>query len=149
MRKTTRGTARPPARVAGEPYVPGVASGRIESDPERVQASTILVITPGQIATLTGLPAGLVIVDAAPFSHTLIGLLGHGIPTVLVSQDQACVLEDGMTIAIDGTTGEIDLTGTSSPPGSEIPAAAPEDTRTADGTALQFMASVRDPSGAR
>ena len=87
-------------RLDGTPYVPGVAVGRLERGPGAAvtATATVRVITPEEIAAVTDPTAGLIVVDAAPFSHTLIALLGRGLPTVLVTTTQARSLETGCPV---------------------------------------------------
>ncbi|MGB5440826.1 MAG: putative PEP-binding protein [Gammaproteobacteria bacterium] len=50
-------------------------------------------------------PAGFVMVDGAPLSHSQISLLGSGVPGILITRSQARGLQAGMELALDGRTG--------------------------------------------
>ena len=55
----------------------------------------------------SALPAGFVVVEGVPFSHTMIGLLGLGISTVFINAEQAAMLEEDMPLVGDGSGGLI------------------------------------------
>lgn len=134
-------------RIDGMPYVPGVATGLLQKGPVTNSASTVLVITPEDIGAVAASAAGLIVVDAAPFSHTLIALLGRGIPTVLVNAAQAGRLEPGSPIHIDGATGTL-CDPADAGAGHAAPAIPTDVPRTADGTPVALLASVRGPAAA-
>jgi phosphoenolpyruvate-protein kinase (PTS system EI component) len=106
------------------------------------------LITADEIGKVTASTAGLIVVDAAPFSHTLIALLSRGIPTVLVTAAQARRLELGHPIHIDGTTGTL-CDPADAGPRHEPPPTPTDAPRTADGTRVTLLASVRSPQAAR
>ena len=133
------------------PYAPGSAHGRLRRALQPGGPDDILILAQGDIAGLSGRPAGLVVVDGAPLSHTLLALLGTGIPTVIVTAQQAATLQAGRMVWLDGATGLI--TGTAGaraaqPPAARVPAAG-RPVRTADGEAVYLRASVRSVAAVR
>ena len=88
------------------------------------------------------LPAGFVMVDGAPLSHSLIPLLGSGVPGILISSSQARELQAGIELILDGTTGLLttDLSVHVSP--REIPVAGGVPS-TQDGVIVSLRVSVR------
>ena len=90
-------------------------------------------------------------VEGAMFSHQMLKLLGGGIPTVIVTAEQAASLDDGQVVLLDG------YAGTVRSPSSEIPAVpllpvAPQPGKpvvTADGVAVALRATVRSAAGAK
>lgn len=101
-----------------------------------------------ELQALRGRPAGLVVVDGAPFSHPMIRLLRLGIPTVVVTACQAEALTPGAPIAVDGDRGLIDIQARG-PSGAKTPKVAALPARTRDGVAVGLRASVADREGAR
>lgn len=97
------------------------------------------------------LPAGFIVVEAVPFSHTMIGLLGLGVPTVLISAEQAARLEEDTQLLIDGTHGLINNDLTVAKPSEESlqNSNAGQAVLTTDGEAVNLLASVRQASVAR
>lgn len=137
--------------IHGTPYFPGIAAGQLCTTAGKLSTRHIALITPEDISHLPDLPAGFIIIDAAPFSHTLITLLGLGIPTVLIESGQAQELGDAMFVNIDGATGRIDVNDQSTgrpaiAPSSQGPGKA---FQTADCVAVNLLASVRSASAAR
>ena len=98
--------------ITGLPYFPGVAVGRLHKGNSGDSAEHILLISQHELSSHKVLPAGFIVVEAMPFSHTMIGFLGLGIPTVLISAEQAAMLEENTRVLIDGGRGLItdDLT---------------------------------------
>ncbi len=133
------------------PYVSGCAHGRLRRAAQPERADDILILAQGDVAALSGRPAGLVVVDGAPLSHTLLALLGAGIPTVIVTAQQAAALPAGRTVWLDGAVGLISTdAGARAVPA--VVARAPEPgrpVRSADGEAVYLRASVRSVAAAR
>ena len=96
-----------PVKIEGMPYVAGVAHGVLQHKLDSVTPQSVLVVSQDDIPSITSLPAGFIVVDGAPLSHTTIGLLGHGIPTVIVSEHALVDLTDGMELSLDGVLGII------------------------------------------
>lgn len=135
-------------RADAIPFVPGVAEGPISRDPRA--AGAILVLDAPSLPD-GARPAGIVVAQAAPFSHPMLALLARGIPTVIVDVQHAATLRDGDRVRIDGTRGRVQSAisdvasvGADSP----VPEAG-QTVRTADGTPVALRASVRDAEGAR
>jgi phosphoenolpyruvate-protein kinase (PTS system EI component) len=137
--------------LLGMPYFPGVALGMLHRGINKGAADYIALISPDEIKTVSELPAGFIVIEGAPFSHALIGLLAHAVPTVLISQKQADELKEGMRVLLNGETGEItdkfefDSVAHQKPPsftaGAEI--------FTVDNVAVNLCASVRNTTGAQ
>jgi len=141
--------------IIGMPYFPGEALGKLHSGMNGEITKCIVLLTQDEITSFTTLPAGFIVVEAAPFSHTLIALLGLGVPTVLISAQQAAMLKDGVTLLINGVSGKITDNIT-----EHMEASSPvtEDSTKrmtgsavlmADGEPVNLSASVRRPSAAR
>lgn len=128
------------------PYVPGLIEGRISRNPQ--EAGCILLI-PG-----TELPAdivadGVIAVEGAMFSHPMLALLARGLPTVIISAEQAAGLSDGELIVVDGFSGIVREFSSETVSGSQQPV-IPEPGKsvlTADGVRVDLRASVRNASG--
>lgn len=132
--------------IKGMPYVPGVAHGVLQHKLDSVTPQSILVISHYDIPSITTLPAGFVVIDGAPLSHTMIGLLGHGIPTVIINEQALVNLKDGMALSIDGVSGIItnDPAAVFSPVSTTSPATLGEAINTADGQPVYLRASVKN-----
>lgn len=137
--------------MLGMPYFPGVAVGKLHRGAEAVNSSHIVLISQEHITSLVTLPCGFIIVDAAPFSHTMIGLLGLGVPTVLITAKQAALLEDNQQLLIDGFSGRITDNLQVDSLGARLLGArqAGQAVLMEDGEAVNLCASVRQPSAAR
>ena len=97
----------PSTDIVGFPYFPGTAIGRLHRGVNGDTALCIVMLSQHEITSFKGRAAGLIIVEAAPFSHSMIGLLGLGLPTVLISAHQAGQLKSGVEFVIDGSSGVI------------------------------------------
>ena len=137
--------------IAGSPYYPGIAVGRLHIGMHEHVSKHIVLIRGDEVSSLATIPAGFIVVDAAPFSHTMIGLLGLGVPTVLLSEQQAAMLEEGMELLLDGSSGlitdELDAVSPVADFTSDLQAG--KAVLMADGEAVNLSASVRQPSAAR
>jgi phosphoenolpyruvate-protein kinase (PTS system EI component) len=146
-----RAGSRPEAgtvdEIAALPYVPGQACGLVSRSPQ--QAGTILVAT-SPVLPAGANPAGVAVVDAAPFSHPMLALLARGIPTVIVTAEQAAQLIDGHLVVLDGARGCVRdaVPGEPLVPAEPAAPAAGEPVMTRDGVAVALRASVRDAAGA-
>jgi len=91
-------------------------------------------------------PAGFVMVDGAPLSHSLIQLLGSGVPGILITHSQAKRLQVGMELVLDGTTGLLttDLSVHVSPREPPVTGAV---SSTPDGVGVSLRVSVRSQRG--
>lgn len=127
-------------------FVPGVARGKLIREPA---TTGILLANHEVLRGMSRLPAGCVLVDAAPFSHASIALLSRGIPTVMVGAEEALQLHEGLEVVLDGAGGwvlpidadDVDLT----PPALPLPG----ELRTLDGEPVEIRASVRSAAAVR
>lgn len=137
--------------ISGLPYFPGVAVGMLQQGNHGDVAGRILMIEQREIALCQTMPAGFIVVDAAPFSHSMIALLGLGVPTVQISSEQARTLEQHRQIMIDGASGLITDDLTAFKPADQL--LLINDTGQAvlmgDGESVNLFASVRQSSIAR
>jgi phosphoenolpyruvate-protein kinase (PTS system EI component) len=133
--------------ITAFPHVPGLACGTISRDP-RQPGAILLLESPALPAGVQ--PAGLVVVDAAPFSHSMLALLARGIPTVIVTAEQVARMPEGCRVVLDGSSGRVhDAAANETIEPAEPPAAvAGETVLTRDGVAVALRASVRDAAGA-
>lgn len=136
--------------IQGMAYVPGCVRGVLRQGVRPHTPEDILLISQDDIPSLCGRPAGIIVLDAAPFSHSMIGLLGLGVPTIALSVQQAGVLRDGMAVVLDGVAGSLSSTAAAEPlPAKPQTPAAGEAVSMRDGTPVQLCASVRSPAAAR
>ena len=141
--------------IIGMGYFPGQALGKLHRGMNGEITQCIVLLRQDEITSFSTLPAGFIVVEAAPFSHTLVTLVGLGVPTVLISAQQAATLKNGVTLLINGVSGKItdnitEHLETSSP---VVEDSTKRMTATAvlmaDGEAVNLSASVRHPSAAR
>lgn len=140
--------------ISGIPYFPGEAVAKLQRGTDGDITHRIILISPAEITSIHTPPAGVIVVEAAPFSHNTITLLGLGVPTVFISAQQANLLEGAMTLRIDGVSGQItdDLGNTSSPLASSVESrttAKDQTALTADGEPITLYASVRTAAAAK
>lgn len=140
------------SNIAIATLVPGRAAGRVETQADRIQPDRIAVLSQAQLARLGQRPAGLLVVDAAPFSHPVIRWCGQGIPVGLVGRADARRLRRGTDIFLDTLCGE------AGPWRPEVPAPswplprvseAGRPWSTADGVPVEIRASVGSMDGAQ
>ena len=133
--------------IAALPYVPGQARGVVSRNPQ--QPGAILVLESPTLPA-GARPAGIAVVEAAPFSHPMLALLARGIPTVIITAEQAVQLPDERHVVLDGTSGRVRDDRPDAPVESAAPAApaAGKPVMTRDGMAVVLRASVRDAAGA-
>ena len=136
--------------IIGMPYVPGVTQGAIQHDGEANIANRIVVLRQQDIESISEPPLGFVVVEGAPFSHTMIRFMSMGIPTVIISEQQAEMLKEGVEVMLDGASGRIatDMTDVILP----IQASAGSFDKslvTADGMPVFLRASVRNQEAAQ
>jgi phosphoenolpyruvate-protein kinase (PTS system EI component) len=89
------------------PYAPGTARGRLCRNPEQLSPDCIAMLTQPALTAIDTTPAGIIVVDGAPLSHSMIRLLSLDIPVVIVSAGNAQRLEDDEDIVIDGCNGRL------------------------------------------
>jgi phosphoenolpyruvate-protein kinase (PTS system EI component) len=136
-------------------YVSGQAGGLVVGAPAPMRSEGILILHQRDLARRPPrpLPAGIILVDGAPFSHRAIALRCWGRPTLILDgrdfgeADQRALL--GRRVLLDGSRGLVRVAAAGSLPAP--PPAAPSGipVRTRDGTAVRLRASVRDAAGAR
>jgi phosphoenolpyruvate-protein kinase (PTS system EI component) len=131
----------PEIHIIGMPYVPGSARGRLQRGLEDNPAGKIVMLEQAPVL-FEPPPAGFVMVDGAPFSHSQIPLLGSGVPTVMITRSQAEGLQAGMELVLDGTTGLLtsDLSAHVSPRETPVAGAV---SATTDGAAVSLRVSAR------
>lgn len=136
--------------ILGIPYFPGVATGKLKIGMQGEVTGKIVLIRQDEVSSCLKNPAAIIVVEAAPFSHTMIGLLGLGVPTVLLTDQQAAILGEGMKLLINGSSGlissDLDASPAVSPSSSMLQAG--QAVIMADGEAVNLCASVRQPSAA-
>ena len=132
--------------IRGMGFVPGVARGKLTRKPA---TSGILFADHQTLRRMSALPAGCVLVDAAPLSHASIALLSLGIPTVMVGAKEASQLHEGLEVALDGASGQVLPIGVHDEDLTPSPPLVPCDLRTLDGEPVEIRASVRSAATAR
>jgi phosphoenolpyruvate-protein kinase (PTS system EI component) len=132
----------PSFHIIGMPYVPGTARGRLQRGMQDSPTGKIVMLEQPLTDSFESLPAGFVMVDGAPFSHSLIPLLGSGVPCILVTRSQAKGLQAGMELLIDGTTGLL-TTNLSEYISSQEPLVAGGVSTTRDGEVVSLRVSAR------
>jgi phosphoenolpyruvate-protein kinase (PTS system EI component) len=133
--------------INAAPYVPGLATGSITRNPGN--AGGILVV-PGTALPAEILAEGVIAVEGAMFSHPMLTLLAQGIPTVIMSAEQAAGLIDGELISLDGYSGIVRDLSSDIAIRAQLPV-IPEPGKgvlTADGVRVDLRASVRTAFGA-
>ena len=142
----------PSLHIQAMPYVPGRARGPLRWGTDADLSGAIAVVSQAEITGFSGMPAGIVIVEGAPFSHTLLALLGWGVPTVIVEAKQARDFSAGLEVMLDGAAGIV-TTARDASGGSEwetpLPQPVCEPVKTADGIPVYLRASIRNVEGAR
>jgi phosphoenolpyruvate-protein kinase (PTS system EI component) len=110
----------------------------------------IVIIDEQAVPVPEQLPAGMLVVDSAPFSHRMIGLLGLGVPTVLITGEQAALLTEGSEYAMDGCSGLItnDLGQVAGNERAGAEWTLGQEFLMADGEAVNLCASVRHAQAA-
>jgi phosphoenolpyruvate-protein kinase (PTS system EI component) len=135
-------------QLTGMPYVPGTARGVLQRGLADSAAGRLLLLEGAPAGPVDPAPAGFVLVGGAPFSHALVPLLGSGVPTVIITPDQARALQAGQELALDGASGLITndvkrITPTTAP---TVSAAG---CTTADGEGVCLRVSARDTRAVR
>ncbi len=134
------------------PFVPGRARGTIYHGVQATTPDKLLVVTHEQIKSFDAPSAGLIVVGGAPLSHHMIRLLGLGIPTVMVTVQQAEQLLEGTEAILDGTTGVVSSPAEAhkaepytqpQPPQTALPV------KTANGDSVALSASIGKLEGAK
>lgn len=137
-------------RVAS--LVPGRVKGVIERDPKRSGGDKVLVLGQDEIASISDPPCGLILVGAAPFSHSVIRWLGRGIPVGCTDSSRAEAWRPNTVVVLDTAAGELRAWDAPGTPEPWIPPASPalgQPVRLADGTEIFLGASVPDGRSVR
>ena len=132
----------PAVHIIGMPYVPGTARGKLQRGMQGNPAGKIVMLEQPLTDTFELLPAGFVMVDGAPLSHSLIPLLGSGVPCILITLSQARGLQAGMELILDGTTGLLTTDLSVHVSQRELPVTSTE-SATHDGVAVSLRVSAR------
>jgi phosphoenolpyruvate-protein kinase (PTS system EI component) len=136
--------------IFGMPYVPGMAQGALQLGAQKDIANRIVVLLQQDIETIYELPRGFVVVEGAPFSHTMIRFMSMGVPTVIISEQQAELLQEGMEIRLNGATGQITTKISDvDEPEPESLFVSEHPLKTNDGIAVSLRASVRNEEAAQ
>jgi phosphoenolpyruvate-protein kinase (PTS system EI component) len=109
----------------------------------------IVALSQQELATLSAWPEGIVLIDAAPFSHPTLRLLSRAIPTVLAERGQLGGLVEGSSVLLDGHTGMVSSPIPAKLPDYALPP-APElgkPVLTRDGVSVDLRASVGSVAG--
>lgn len=93
--------------IQGLPYFPGIAVAPLQKGIEGDIAQRIVLISHDDISDFALLPMAFIVIESVPFSHKMLHLLGLGVPTVLISAQQALTLEQNMPLVVNGCTGLI------------------------------------------
>ncbi len=132
------------------PFFPGTARGILRRGLESAAPDTILILTQQDLSQFDGSPAGIVVIDGAPFSHPMIRVFGFGIPTVLVTAETAKMLEEGSEVIINGSIGSIkhqEEASTIELPDFET-AMTGKPVTTSDGAEIELRTSISKVDGA-
>ena len=135
----------------GIPYVPGRAQGRLQRHIQHADNQDILLLRANELSLLsTPLPAGLIIIEGAPYSHIMIQQLSLGIPIVIISAQQAELLTQNSYLQLDGGNGEIKAIDPATAQDFEPPPTptAGQSIATADGVPVYLNASVSNTAAA-
>ena len=138
-------------QIQGMAFVPGHARGVLRRGREAAGPGVIAMIAQGELGPFPVLPEAVIVVEAAPLSHDMIGLLTLGLPTVLVDEQQAARLEEGMRVSVDGAAGRVATTGPSTFPLPLVPSApdAGKPVLSGDGIPVRLCASIRSVEAGR
>lgn len=112
-------------------------------DYRHAKGSCIFLFAAKDMPSLPPGVAGMIVVDGAPLSHAMIPLLGSGIPTVIISAEQAALLTDGMELTVDGHSGII-YPGLADTEQHQNERLAPHPSVTVDGVHIHLRVSARN-----
>jgi phosphoenolpyruvate-protein kinase (PTS system EI component) len=131
--------------------VPGRAAGAAETDPRRSAGDRILLVGQDRLGEVAAPPAGLVLVDAVPFSHPVIRWLGRGTPVALTDAAAAAQWTAGEPVVLDAVGRELRAASPDERPApwtAPPPPEAGRPVRTGDGVAVHLCASIAGASDA-
>jgi len=136
--------------MIGMPYVPGVVRGMLQNVTAADTANHIVILRQENIERVVAPPLGFVVIEGAPFSHTMIRFMSMGIPTVIINEQQAESLIEGMVVMLNGATGQITTEiPDGDKPGPGFISVSGYPLRTADGMDVYLRASVRNQVAAQ
>jgi phosphoenolpyruvate-protein kinase (PTS system EI component) len=128
------------------PFAPGQAQGPLRRLGEG-EGKGILLVTQDDLGHILKPPAGIVVVDAAPFSHAMIRLLDLGVPVVTADGGSAAGLPLGQSVWIDGESGLL-IAPAGSLPVAPMPEPPDGPVHTADGQRVELRCTVGSAAGA-
>ena len=126
--------------IRGMGFVPGIVRGELSRNPA---TTGILLADHETLQAMSASPAGCVLLEAAPFSHASIGLLSRGIPAVIVGDEDASQLDEGLEVTLDGAAGRLLPFDAAEAGLTPTPPPVPGELRTLDGERVELRASVR------
>jgi phosphoenolpyruvate-protein kinase (PTS system EI component) len=128
-------------QLKGIPYVAGQAQGSLQWGLQDDNSGTIVLLSERELCPFTNPPAGLVVIDGAPFGHAMIPLLGLGLPTMIIDRSLTSALRNGTRVWLDGERGM--LADKPLPDYPEIQRSIPSN-QTIDGERIHLRVSTRD-----
>jgi phosphoenolpyruvate-protein kinase (PTS system EI component) len=135
--------------ICGMPYVPGVAQGTLQRAGGPNNTNRILILRQQDIEAIFKPSLGFVVIEGAPFSHSMIRVMSMGIPTVIISAQQADLLKEGVEVMLDGASGHITTQITNAVAAGPRPLLVPIQSLTSlDGVPVHLRASVRNQEAA-
>ena len=136
--------------IFGMPYVPGTAQGTLQQGAGKNFTNHILVLRQQAIEAIVEPPQGFVVVEGAPFSHTMIRFMSIGVPTVIISEQQYELLHEGVEVMLNGATGQITTKISEKVESETTPVfLSPHPLTTIDGIPISLRASVRTQDAAQ
>lgn len=91
--------------LQAQPYTPGRVKGPIRIGIENATRNGISIIEQHELASFNGACEGLAVINGLPFSHTMIRVQAHAIPSIILSSDQAAQLSANTEMVLDGQRG--------------------------------------------
>ena len=87
------------------PYVPGRVRGFVRHGRAAATRDGLVVLTQQELVNFEGPCRGLIVIDGQPFSQSMVRVLGHAMPTVIVTPEQAAQLQADSELVLDGASG--------------------------------------------
>ena len=132
------------------PYVPGRVRGFVRHGRAAATRDGLVVLSQQELVNFEGPCCGLIVVDGRPFSQSMVRVLGHAMPTVIVTPEQAAQLRAGSELVLDGASGMLfDPALLETMPGAESvePAELFATLRTLDQKSITLRADVSNRMG--
>jgi len=135
--------------LQAQPYTPDRVKGPVRIGIENATRNGISIIEQHELASFNGPCEGLAVINGAPFSHTMVRVQAHAIPTIIISSDQAAQLSADAEMVLDGQRGLLfDPELFEQYPPLDIKAAALfSPIETSDGKRIMMRASVSNRAG--